>query len=53
MSIKLQLEIKELRSKVETLERKMNRLNQDPRMVGGTPDIVEKPEPKKKLKSKG
>ena len=53
MSIKQQLEIKELRDRVEGLERKMNRLNQEPRMVGGTPDIIEQTEPKKKLKSKG
>jgi hypothetical protein len=50
MSIKQQLEINDLRERVENVERKMNRLNQEPRTVAGVPDIAAKPEPKKKLK---
>ena len=50
MSIKQQLEINELRERVESVERKMNLLNQEPRTVAGVPDKEEQPEPKKKLK---
>ena len=50
MSIKQQIEIKELRDRVESLERKMNRVSQDPRMIAGSPEVFEKAEPKKKLK---
>ena len=50
MSIKQQLEINELRERVEAVERKMNLLNQEPRTVAGVPDKEEQSEPKKKLK---
>jgi len=41
MSIQLINEVRELRDRVETLERKMNRMGTEPRTVAGVPD----PEP--------
>ncbi|MBL4891471.1 MAG: hypothetical protein JKX91_06550 [Rhizobiaceae bacterium] len=52
MSIKQQNEINELRERVENLERKMNKVNNEPRTVAGVPDFDPKPVPKK-TKSKG
>ena len=49
MSIKMQQEINGLTERLETLERKMNILNQTPRTVAGVPDKTAKPVPKKKL----
>ena len=51
MSIKQQVEINELRDKVEALERAMNKLNQTPRTVAGVPDPDAKPEPKPRKKA--
>lgn len=50
MSIKQQVEINELRDRVELLERAINKLNETPREVAGVPDPDPKPEPKKKAK---
>jgi hypothetical protein len=50
MSIKQQNEINEIRERLETLERKMNRLNNEPRTVGGVPDPDPKPVAKKNKK---
>jgi len=49
MSIKQQNEINELRKRVETLERKMNILNVEPRKVAG---VVDRDPPKKRAKPK-
>jgi len=43
MSIRQQNEINELREKLETLERKMNRINTEPRQVAGVPDYDPEP----------
>ena len=45
MSIRQQNEINELREKLEILERKMNRMNTEPRIVAGVPDRDPVPEP--------
>lgn len=50
MSIKMQQEINQLSERLETIERKMNVLNQTPRTVAGVVDVDGIPEPKKKLK---
>ena len=46
MSIKQQVEINELRGRVEELERIVNRLNDEPRKVAGAPDPDPKPNKK-------
>jgi len=45
MSIKQQNEINELREKLETLERKMNRVGTEPRKVAGVEDYDPEPVP--------
>lgn len=45
MSIVLQNRINELQDRVEKLERFMNKMNDEPRMVAGAPDPDPKPEP--------
>lgn len=50
MSIKQQVEINELRDRVEALERIVNKLNNEPRKVAGVPDPDPDPEPKPKQK---
>ena len=45
MSIRQQNEINELRDKLEALERKMNRMNTEPRTVANVPDFDPVPEP--------
>ena len=53
MSIKQQVEINELRDRVEALERIVNKLNNEPRKVAGVPDPEPKPKQKKSQKVEG
>lgn len=48
MSIKQQIEINELKARVEAMEGKVNEMGLDHRKVAGTPDPDVKPAPKKK-----
>ena len=50
MSIKQQIEIKELRERVDALEMKINLINTTPRTVAGVPDPDPRPAPRKRLK---
>jgi len=53
MSIQQGNEIKELRGRIESLERKMNILSPEKRNIAGKPEPdIETPEPKKKSKGK-
>lgn len=53
MSIQQGNEIKELRGRIEQLERKVNVLSPEKRTIAGQPEPdIEKPEPKKKSKGK-